>query len=129
MKCCICGKEIVGLGNNPDPLTKEDGSYFDLEKERCCDECNEKYVVPARLAQLLNNKEDFDLIQNQVKRLRARKLILLMMTIQRKDDKSIFHQRAQIINNDIHDSLIAAEKLLGNDYVIINYIDEWSEEE
>lgn len=34
-KCCFCGKEIAGLGNNPAPV-KEDGS-------------NENAVIPARL--------------------------------------------------------------------------------
>lgn len=42
-KCCFCGKEIAGLGNNPAPV-KEDGS--------CCDDCNENIVIPARLKTL-----------------------------------------------------------------------------
>ncbi len=41
MKCCICGKEISGYGNNPWPLDKSDGA-------RCCDECNAKVII-ARL--------------------------------------------------------------------------------
>ena len=39
--CCICGCEFEGYGNNPYPLVKD-------EQARCCDECNEKYVVAAR---------------------------------------------------------------------------------
>lgn len=39
-KCCICGKEIKGYGNNPYPVK---------EKGVCCDECNYKYIIPARL--------------------------------------------------------------------------------
>lgn len=39
-KCCICGKEFEGHGNNPYPL-KSDG--------RCCDECNIAIVVPERV--------------------------------------------------------------------------------
>ena len=42
--CCICGKEIKGWGNNPYPV-KENGE--------CCDECNTKYVIPARFDELL----------------------------------------------------------------------------
>lgn len=39
MKCEICNKEIKGFTNNAYPL--KDGV--------CCDECNEKLVVPTRL--------------------------------------------------------------------------------
>ena len=38
-KCAICGKEIVGYGNNPYPLAEEG---------QCCDECNVK-VIEARI--------------------------------------------------------------------------------
>lgn len=31
MKCCICGKEFEGYGNNPWPIKKEG---------KCCDSCN-----------------------------------------------------------------------------------------
>lgn len=41
-KCCICGKEFTGWGNNPWPIVDE-------EDARCCDNCNMMYVVPARL--------------------------------------------------------------------------------
>jgi len=41
--CCICGKEAEGWGNNPAPVRDEG---------RCCDECNIKKVVPARIAGL-----------------------------------------------------------------------------
>lgn len=39
-ECAFCGKEIVGHGNNPAPFTN---------KGEVCDECNYKYVIPARL--------------------------------------------------------------------------------
>lgn len=38
-KCCICGKEFEGWGNNPWPL----------EGDECCDDCNYEYVIPARI--------------------------------------------------------------------------------
>jgi hypothetical protein len=41
--CCICRNNFVGYGNNPYPLTTT-GS--------CCNECNQRYVIPARLAGL-----------------------------------------------------------------------------
>lgn len=46
-KCCICGKEFEGWGNNPYPV-KEEGE--------CCDECNFMYVLPARI-ELLNKRD------------------------------------------------------------------------
>ena len=39
-KCAFCGKEIIGYGNNPLPFTN---------KGEVCDECNSRYVIPARL--------------------------------------------------------------------------------
>lgn len=46
--CCICGEPIEGYGNNPRPY-KHEG--------RCCDACQRKFVIPARLAELNNKKE------------------------------------------------------------------------
>ena len=46
--CCICGEPIEGYGNNPSPY-KHEG--------RCCDACNSKFVIPARLAELSNQEE------------------------------------------------------------------------
>lgn len=45
IKCCICGKEFIGWGNNPWPV-KEEGI--------CCDKCNWTKVIPARVAMLSN---------------------------------------------------------------------------
>jgi len=44
-KCCLCKKQKYGFGNNPAPLT-EDG--------RCCDECNSKKVIPARMKMMFD---------------------------------------------------------------------------
>lgn len=38
--CCICGEEIAGYGNNAAPY----------KEGKCCDACNLKFVIPARLA-------------------------------------------------------------------------------
>ena len=46
--CCICGDDFEGYGNNPAPY-KESG--------KCCDACNRKFVIPARLMQLQDNEE------------------------------------------------------------------------
>lgn len=41
-KCCLCGVEIEGHGNNPNPLAAEGV---------CCDKCNAEKVIPARAAE------------------------------------------------------------------------------
>ena len=38
-KCCICGREYSEFGNNAHPIRK--GS--------CCDYCNMRFVIPARV--------------------------------------------------------------------------------
>ena len=48
--CCICGKKFTGWGNNPWPVVKD-------EDARCCDECDNNSVIPARIAEL--NKVDW----------------------------------------------------------------------
>jgi len=39
----ICEKEYTGYGNNANPMTKG----------RCCDSCNEFFVIPARQTEIL----------------------------------------------------------------------------
>lgn len=40
--CCICGEPFEGYGNNPEP-------YKSAEEGSCCDGCNLKFVIPARI--------------------------------------------------------------------------------
>ena len=40
--CPICGEPIEGYGNNPEP-------FMDADNGQCCDGCNLKFVIPARL--------------------------------------------------------------------------------
>ena len=54
MKCCICGCEIKGYGNNPDGAVWKDlqGNIIEPKFDSeccCCDECNSKYVIPGRI--------------------------------------------------------------------------------
>ena len=46
--CCLCSKNCEGLGNNPQPV-KEEG--------RCCDECNQSVVLPARIQLMFSKKK------------------------------------------------------------------------
>ena len=60
MKCCICGVEINGYGNNPDGAVWKDtdGNIVEAEFDagcRCCDECNTRFVIPGRIYRM--NKE------------------------------------------------------------------------
>ena len=48
--CCICGKFVIGYGNEPWPI-KDDGE--------CCDKCNEK-VAEERLAMIGYMTDDPD---------------------------------------------------------------------
>ena len=47
-KCCLCGGEFEGYGNDPAPL-KESGE--------CCDRCNAEKVIPARFDAVLASGE------------------------------------------------------------------------
>lgn len=51
-KCSICQEDVTEYGNNPQPILLQSG-------KQCCDACNNKYVIPARmfLRELLNNKQ------------------------------------------------------------------------
>ena len=54
MKCCICGKEIEGWGNNPEgAVWKTHDGKIEMpefnEDDRCCDECNGAFVIPGRM--------------------------------------------------------------------------------
>jgi hypothetical protein len=62
MRCCICGAEINGYGNNPEGAVWKDkrGEIVEAEFDaecRCCDECNSRYVIPGRLYRMNKNKK------------------------------------------------------------------------
>ena len=44
--CCICGEEYEGYGNNAEPY----------KKGYCCDACNLKFVIPARMQAMTKNE-------------------------------------------------------------------------
>jgi hypothetical protein len=60
--CGICQKKYDGFGNNPYPINLD----------RCCDDCNVKYVIPRRFDCL--SREDFEKYKvNQAKSQKKRK--------------------------------------------------------
>lgn len=42
-RCCICGCEFTGWGNNPWPVK---------EKGECCKHCDDTVVIPERLRRM-----------------------------------------------------------------------------
>lgn len=65
-KCCICGSEFEGYGNNPAPVA---GKY-------CCDKCNNNVIVPYRvfLANLGKGSENLEkLAERELEKLRELK--------------------------------------------------------
>ena len=52
VKCCFCGKECENeFGNNPAPVNNDPNA-------RCCNECNDKIVIPARILNVMKPKEN-----------------------------------------------------------------------
>ncbi len=65
MRCCICGKEIrssIGANNPRGACWKdEEGNIVEAEfkaEDVCCNECNEKFVIPGRIYRLYKNKKE-----------------------------------------------------------------------
>lgn len=58
-KCCICGKEERGWGNNPwgAEIKDEQGKLKEFkETDKCCDECNSKFVIPGRITRFIEEE-------------------------------------------------------------------------
>ena len=52
--CCICQQVGTGFGNNPAGAmgTDREGNLVELAfdpEDRCCDDCNMRYVIRGRL--------------------------------------------------------------------------------
>lgn len=61
--CCICGAYIQGYGNNPDGAVCKNmlDEIIELHfgnNDRCCDDCNIKFVVPGRIYKYYKPKEN-----------------------------------------------------------------------
>lgn len=58
--CSLCGAKCKGFGNNPEPLAKYE--------ERCCDDCNNRFVIPARICSIsMHDKELLKKIKKEVR--------------------------------------------------------------
>lgn len=57
MKCCVCGKELKGYGNDPRGALDENDNLIEWKDEdRCCDECNMSRVIPGRINLMMRNR-------------------------------------------------------------------------
>ena len=45
--CSICQTPFTGYGNNPEPVNGG----------RCCDDCNQNVVIPARINLMISNSK------------------------------------------------------------------------
>ena len=64
MKCAICQKEIIGDGHNPNGAVDSTKKLITWEPEdRCCDECNTKYVLPGRMYRFYRVIKNESLVQ------------------------------------------------------------------
>lgn len=63
MKCCICGKEFTGHGNNPDGAVwkDENGNIVEPEfneEDRCCDDCDDMFVISGRIYRIMKARKE-----------------------------------------------------------------------
>ena len=83
IKCAICGKEItITEGNNPYPVRP--WSAINSDKNRCCHECNEMYVIPFRFAIAGKNEKEKQQVHTMLKFCTQEKLIELREAIVNK---------------------------------------------
>ena len=65
-KCCICGKEFTGWGNNPQGAVDENKKLIKWsEYDQCCDECNHKYVLPGRMFRFYRTIKNESLVKRE----------------------------------------------------------------
>ena len=62
-KCCICDKSFEGWGNDPwgAAWIDENGEVIEPEfnsDDYCCDECNNKFVIPGRMLRAMFEKKE-----------------------------------------------------------------------
>ncbi len=63
-KCCICGNIYSGFGNNAAPI--KDGY--------CCNSCNVKFVIPARIVpglhsyEIVKSKDEFEKLKSELEK-------------------------------------------------------------
>lgn len=70
--CCICSVLFKGHGHNPDPFPPLTGAHPDItitgdpitgDSGRACDECNARFVIPARFSAERLTSRDYNLLR------------------------------------------------------------------
>lgn len=56
-KCSICQETFEGYGNNP----------FPFPEGRCCDDCDNRFVIPARMSHVAPNTPAIELLMRIAK--------------------------------------------------------------
>ena len=92
--CCICGDDFEGFGNNPAPY-KESG--------KCCDACNRKFVIPARIAQIAEEDKTYKACIISDSYAKAKELVVINNTTKQyaQDKINALYKSAFIDNNII----------------------------
>jgi len=120
--CALCGQKHKGWGNNGWPLV----TGLD---ELVCDECNDEYVIPERLAQMFGKKTKSEAVDKQAIKQATSNLVL--------DTKftwlfSVMDENARDIAEGIEELQDAIEILIENDaafLVAFPYVDPKPEDE
>ena len=75
MRCSICKKEISGYGHNAFPV---------IIGGQCCDKCNEKIVIPARLFFETIKKQDYAMLilKDEIRLLKPKKKYFTLKELQ-----------------------------------------------
>ena len=61
-KCCICGTEFIGYGNNAEPI----------KKGVCCDNCNSRFIINLRIlnwhgaCEIVRNSDELEQIEKKL---------------------------------------------------------------
>ncbi len=61
-KCCICGTEFIGYGNNAEPI----------KKGICCDNCNSRFIINLRIlnwhgaCEIVRNSDELKQIEKKL---------------------------------------------------------------
>jgi len=75
MRCSICKNEISGYGHNAFPV---------IIGGQCCDRCNEKIVIPARLFFETIKKQDYAMLilKDEIRLLKPKKKYFTLKELQ-----------------------------------------------
>lgn len=97
MKCCLCGKEFHGFGNNPCGAINKDLTIRQFNiTDSCCNDCNMNEVIKGRLI-ISKAKEIF----NRLNQENREHLISQIKELTEKNEISAGMQAFMIKNLDI----------------------------